>query len=782
MANSTKLNWLLLNSVLALLLVSTLSNRANAQSEAVSSNASDSSAEQPEEEHVVPWDYSPYKVLIWVASDDPQVNAASLEKPLRTFLDARFSAIWRMTIADAPSSIRAQAKRDMQGISYQALVSADPVIALKRNHKDTIRIRTPRNITEYVKAVYGTPKLIDEVKRLAKEKGDNVLNGAETKFKAVDPGKELAAQWAEESTEAILVARGMVESLTEPEAKIVKLPIAGLLEDKIEEYDKIYVVHVDQSTSPGMVYVTECETLMRYFGDVASSSFVARVGIPGAIGRAVTKAFSPVVRVENAGIKAVTGLIRARGLIVDEDSPGTIDVDDVLVPMVRKNDRNGRPLIIGPMDWAYLSAVEPEIAVLSVAKGVKIGVGNFVTEVNGNEVMNAQQFEKAIRGNDAMTVTVEGKQPKKIDLHKIPVPFQLRYLGFTLGIRRGRTTISGVIPFGPADKKLMLNDVIETIAGSKVPDVVSASRLIASADPTKPIKVVVLREDETIEVDIDPGDIPARKKKSVANIAMDFFAGRAGGLQGRKNKRTFRIALKVEPLDQQTLVRLHVKGQKTEPLIGYEIYEKQLNTKKMTFVGRTDWDGRISIDAKPEHKLRLLYVKNGGAVLARLPLVPGLTQMEIADLTGDDIRLRAEAYIRGVENSIVDLVAVRKLFAARIRLRLQRGEMEKANELMQVLRDQPDNEKLSNEMGKKNTKFLDMDGLNMSQRAKIDNMFKSTRNMLSKMLTSRDINQLEEDLLKAQQNGGVLPIEASDQDEIDLNANDVSKSSDEKKK
>ena len=202
----------------------------------------------------------------------------------------------------------------------------------------------------------------------------------------------------------------------------------------------------------------------------------------------------------------------------------------------------------------------------------------------------------------------------------------------------------------------------------------------------------------------------------------------------------------------------------------------------MTFVGRTDWDGRISIDAKPEHKLRLLYVKNGGAVLARLPLVPGLTQMEIADLTGDDIRLRAEAYIRGVENSIVDLVAVRKLFAARIRLRLQRGEMEKANELMQVLRDQPDNEKLSNEMGKKNTKFLDMDGLNMSQRAKIDNMFKSTRNMLSKMLTSRDINQLEEDLLKAQQNGGVLPIEASDQDEIDLNANDVSKSSDEKKK
>jgi hypothetical protein len=102
-----------------------------------------------------------------------------------------------------------------------------------------------------------------------------------------------------------------------------------------------------------------------------------------------------------------------------------------------------------------------------------------------------------------------------------------------------------------------------------------------------------------------------------------------------------------------------------------------------------------------EDRLRLLYVKNGGAVLARLPIVPGLHALDVADLSGDDTRLQAEAYIRGVQNAIIDLVAVRELFKARIRLRLERSEMPKAEALMVALRDQPSNEVLANDMGKK---------------------------------------------------------------------------------
>jgi hypothetical protein len=192
----------------------------------------------------------------------------------------------------------------------------------------------------------------------------------------------------------------------------------------------------------------------------------------------------------------------------------------------------------------------------------------------------------------------------------------------------------------------------------------------------------------------------------------------------------------------------------------------------MKFIGRTDWNGRLHVE-QTEDPLRLLYVKNGGAVLARLPVVPGFTPFEKADLAGDDMRLEAEAYIRGVENAIVDLVAIRKLLAARVRLRLYKGQMEKAEELVNLLREQPSNEKLANDMGKKQTKYLKAIGTrNANQRRKVDDMFKITRELLGKLINPRDLRILEEDLLLAKKNGGKLK-RPEEKVEEDPTANDV---------
>ena len=38
-------------------------------------------------EQELPWDYSPYKVLIWLVSDSPEVSVSTIEQPLRKFLD-----------------------------------------------------------------------------------------------------------------------------------------------------------------------------------------------------------------------------------------------------------------------------------------------------------------------------------------------------------------------------------------------------------------------------------------------------------------------------------------------------------------------------------------------------------------------------------------------------------------------------------------------------------------------------------------------------------------------
>ena len=64
------------------------------------------------------------------------------------------------------------------------------------------------------------------------------------------------------------------------------------------------------------------------------------------------------VRIENAGQRSAVGLLRAGGLVLDENSPAAVKIGDVLRPMTRKNDRNGKPILIGPIDWAFLLGTE----------------------------------------------------------------------------------------------------------------------------------------------------------------------------------------------------------------------------------------------------------------------------------------------------------------------------------------------------------------------------------------------------------------------------------------
>jgi hypothetical protein len=401
----------------------------------------------------------------------------------------------------------------------------------------------------------------------------------------------------------------MAETLTEPEAKIIVPPISGQVIDAAEVYDKIFIVRVRTGTTPMKVEGVEFDTLMRYFGDTSNATVSSFNLLPEVVGTTLRDVFAPVARIDDAGKNNAVGLVRASGLVTDENSPALVNVGDVLVPMVRKDDRNGNPISIGPLDWAYLLAKE-----------------------------------------------LDGRRVK-----------------------------------------------------------------------------------------------------------MDFHAGRAGGLQGRKNARTHRMGLRIRPRKDQTLLRLHAKGDPNQPLIGYEIYEKELEGKSFDFIGRTDWNGRLHVEPSKDQLLRLLYVKNGGAVLAKLPMVPGHLETAVADIGGDDMRLQAESYIRGVRNSIIDLLAIRELFKARIMMRLERGDLESAEELLEVLRNQPTNERLANDMGKRQADFIKAIGKNANQQRKVDEMFSVTRELLTKHINPKLVRDLEEAVIRAKENGGKLPPKSDEE-------------------
>ena len=159
----------------------------------------------------------------------------------------------------------------------------------------------------------------------------------------------------------------------------------------------------------------------------------------------------------------------------------------------------------------------------------------------------------------------------------------------------------------------------------------------------------------------------------------------------------------VHPQTEVTIqVRTLKTGEPAVPLAGLELYskipspepprertaeeaqaEEQRNPPE--FVGLTDWRGRIAI-APSAAPLRLVYVKNGGQLLARLPIVAGYHAQQVAEVPDDNPRLQAEGFIRGMNGQIMDLVAQRQILAARVRKRIAENKLDEAQELLDQIR------------------------------------------------------------------------------------------------
>jgi hypothetical protein len=90
----------------------------------------------------------------------------------------------------------------------------------------------------------------------------------------------------------------------------------------------------------------------------------------------------------------------------------------------------------------------------------------------------------------------------------------------------------------------------------------------------------MVRKDDRNGNPIAIGPIPWAflhvKKIENSRLNMDLYSGRSGGLQGRKNARTFRMALRTRPVGPSSTIRLHAAGSPADALAGYEVYEKKL--------------------------------------------------------------------------------------------------------------------------------------------------------------------------------------------------------------
>jgi hypothetical protein len=143
-----------------------------------------------------------------------------------------------------------------------------------------------------------------------------------------------------------------------------------------------------------------------------------------------------------------------------------------------------------------------------------------------------------------------------------------------------------------------------------------------------------------------------------------------------------RLALAISPGSDSTLLKLVSRGEASAPLEGYDVLDGQ------QLLGRSNRRGVVQIPAGKE-AVRMLTIRRGDAVLARLPVAVGHSPEITVPLSADEGSLAIEAQVAVLEDALVDLVARRQVLAARIRAAAKRGDMAGGQALLTQLRTLP---------------------------------------------------------------------------------------------
>lgn len=218
--------------------------------------------------------------------------------------------------------------------------------------------------------------------------------------------------------------------------------------------------------------------------------------------------------------------------------------------------------------------------------------------------------------------------------------------------------------------------------------------------------------------------------------------GVRGAIAGR-GSRTEKLALLVRPQFDSTRLVLRTRGEQPEELIGYEILTlASRDSKELTPLGFTDRNGSIELPREGD-PIRLIYVRHGQQMLARVPIVPGLVAEQPLSLTDDDPRLLAESYFVAMQNTVMDLIARREVLAARIRLRIAKNEIQEAQDMLVELRSLSSRADLLREVEQQRTRFA-VPGT--SVQAKVDRMFGELQKLLAKHLDPRLVDEVTAEL------------------------------------
>lgn len=244
--------------------------------------------------------------------------------------------------------------------------------------------------------------------------------------------------------------------------------------------------------------------------------------------------------------------------------------------------------------------------------------------------------------------------------------------------------------------------------------------------PWTVFKPAVATEAETL----DPG-----------NLKCEIVSGIRNPLAVRRRGRSRLYAWRIQTNQSyQPQLQLVSREDDHQPLVGYQVFTRDQGqaTETFRFAGRTDYLGRITLPATG-HDWYLVTIRHGKRLIAKVPVVASPLASQELSLPNDDARLAAEAYLKSVQDELVDLVTLRQILLARLRSRIQARDFEAANQVRDALLKMKSREIFSSELSQQRQKFYCPDPVGQKQ---IDAMFSEMQRLVHNYLNPAEVEQL----------------------------------------
>lgn len=245
----------------------------------------------------------------------------------------------------------------------------------------------------------------------------------------------------------------------------------------------------------------------------------------------------------------------------------------------------------------------------------------------------------------------------------------------------------------------------------------------------------------------------AEEESDEAEAAARVYSHARVPFGTRRRGRIEQLALLVRrPEGSSTVLRLHDRNDPEVALAGYEVFASPPGSKALTRLGRSDSAGLIETPPDPAGgPIRMTHIKCGSSVVASLPIAVGVEPRLEIPLLDERKRLAAETKVAALREELVDLVARRRILAARIRKRLEAEDVAAAEELLAEVEGLPGLAQFNQRLGKAEQLYRAKDP---AAQRRLDRLFTETRSVLGSALDARETRRLANEVLEARRAGG----------------------------